>query len=143
MVHIVSLVKQYAALRSESTPPLFGDSMTLPIDELGKLVVRKRGNRGIRATAADIEVSPATLSRVENGHLPDLATFAKICRWLDVDPARFLGVDASGADASQNRAVAHFRKKSTVSPETAMSLGALILAAQRARQARAELMRGE
>jgi len=117
--------------------------MTLPIEELGKLVVRKRGSRGIRATAADIEVSPATLSRVENGHLPDLATFAKICRWLDVDPARFLGVEASGGDEPQKRAVAHFRKKSTVSPETATSLGALILAAQRARQARAELMRGE
>lgn len=117
--------------------------MTLPIEELGKLVARKRGSRGIRATAADIEVSPATLSRVENGHLPDLATFAKICRWLDVDPARFLGVEATGSDVSQKRAVAHFRKKATVSPETATSLGALILAAQRARQARAELMRGE
>lgn len=117
--------------------------MTLPIEELGKLVVRKRGSRGIRATAADIEVSPATLSRVENGHLPDLATFAKICRWLDVDPARFLGVKGSGGEPAQKRAVAHFRKKSTVSPETATSLGALILAAQRAREARAELVRGE
>jgi len=117
--------------------------MTLPIEQLGKLLVRKRGSRGIRATAAEIEVSPATLSRVENGHLPDLATFAKICRWLDVDPARFLGVKASGGEAPQKRTVAHFRKKSTVSPETAASLGALILAAQRARQARAELVRGE
>jgi len=117
--------------------------MTLPIEELGKLVVRKRGSRGIRATAADIEVSPATLSRVENGHLPDLATFAKICRWLDVDPARFLGVKGSSGEPPQKRAVAHFRKKPTVSPETATSLGALILAAQRAREARAELVRGE
>lgn len=117
--------------------------MTLPIEELGKLVVRKRGSRGIRATAADIEVSPATLSRVENGHLPDLATFAKICRWLDVNPARFLGVETSSDDAPQKRAVAHFRKKSTVSPETATSLGALILAAQLARQERAKLMLGE
>jgi len=117
--------------------------MILPIEELGKLLARKRGNRGIRATAAEIDVSPATLSRVENGHLPDLATFAKICRWLEVDPARFLGVKAGSVDAPQKRAVAHFRKKPTVSPETATSLGALILAAQRARQARAELMRGE
>lgn len=117
--------------------------MTLPIEELGKLVVRKRGSRGIRAAAAEIEVSPATLSRVENGNLPDLATFAKICRWLDVDPARFLGVETSSDEAPKKRAVAHFRKKATVSPETAKSLGALILAAQRARQARMELMLGE
>jgi transcriptional regulator with XRE-family HTH domain len=117
--------------------------MTLPIEELGKLVARKRGGRGIRATAAEIEVSPATLSRVENGHLPDLATFAKICRWLGVDPARFLGVNTQDTAVAPKRAVAHFRKKSTVSPETATSLGALILAAQRARQARSELARGE
>ena len=117
--------------------------MTLPIEELGKLVVRKRGTRGIRAAAAEIEVSPATLSRVENGNLPDLATFAKICRWLDVDPARFLGVETNSDQAPKRRAVAHFRKKPTVSPETAKSLGALILAAQRARQARMELMLGE
>jgi len=121
----------------------FGEAMDLPIEELAKLVARKRGSRGIRATATEIEVSPATLSRVENGHLPDLATFAKICRWLDVDPARFLGVNSSAGEVTEKRAVAHFRKKPTVSPETATSLGALILAAQRARQARAELARGD
>lgn len=117
--------------------------MTLPIEDLGKLIVRKRGGRGIRATAADIDVSPATLSRVENGHLPDLATFAKICRWLEVDPARFLGVATETGGVTVKKAVAHFRKKPTVSAETATSLGALILAAQRAREARAELLRGE
>lgn len=117
--------------------------MTLPIEELGRLIARKRGTRGIRAAAADADVSPATLSRVENGNLPDLATFAKICRWLDVDPARFLGVQREASHPSPNRAVAHFRKSATVSKETATSLGALILAAQRARQVRAELERGE
>lgn len=117
--------------------------MTLPIEELGRLIARKRGSRGIRAAAAEAEVSPATLSRVENGNLPDLATFAKICRWLDVDPARFLGVKRESPALSPSRAVAHFRKKPTVAKETAASLGALILAAQRARQAKAELERGE
>jgi transcriptional regulator with XRE-family HTH domain len=117
--------------------------MTLPIEELGRLITRRRGLRGIRAAAAEAGVSPATLSRVENGNLPDLATFAKICRWLDVDPARFLGVERGEALQVQSKAVAHFRKKPTVSKETATSLGALILAAQRARRARAELERGE
>lgn len=116
--------------------------MALPIEELGRLIARKRGSRGIRAAAAEAGVSPATLSRVENGNLPDLATFAKICRWLGVDPARFLGVEREVSQV-QKKAVAHFRKKSTVSKETAASLGALILAAQRARQARAELERGD
>lgn len=117
--------------------------MTLPIEELGQLITRKRGARGIRAAAAEAEVSPATLSRVENGNLPDLATFAKICRWLGVDPARFLGVEKDTGVVASERAVAHFRKKATVSKETATSLGALILSAQRARHARAQLERGE
>lgn len=114
--------------------------MTLPIAELGRLITRKRAGLGIRSAAAQAEVSPATLSRVENGHLPDLATFAKICRWLEVDPAQFLGIERPDGDEAPNRAVVHFRKKSTVLPETANSLGALILAAQRARKARSDLL---
>ncbi|WP_081974451.1 helix-turn-helix domain-containing protein [Sphingomonas taxi] len=117
--------------------------MTLPIEELGRLIARKRGGRGIRAAAAEADVSPATLSRVENGNLPDLGTFAKICRWLEVDPAKFLGVERPAGQAATKRAVAHFRKKPTVSAETATSLGALILAAQNARRARSELTSGD
>ncbi|ARR53319.1 transcriptional regulator [Rhizorhabdus wittichii DC-6] len=114
--------------------------MALPIEELGRLMLQKRGSRGIRAAAAEAEISPATMSRVENGNVPDLATFAKICRWLGVDPATFLGVEASAAPTSRP-AVVHFRKKKTVSADTAQSLAELILAAQRAKDARLELMR--
>lgn len=104
------------------------DQPHLPIEELGRLISRKREGRGIRAAALEANVSPATLSRVENGNIPDLATFAKICRWLDVDPAQFLGVHSSKSE--ERPAVVHFRKKKTVSTDTATSLGALILAAQ-------------
>ncbi|MBB2708161.1 MULTISPECIES: helix-turn-helix domain-containing protein [Rhizobium] len=119
-----------------------GETMTLPIAELARLITRKRAGLGIRSAAAQADVSAATLSRVENGHLPDLATFAKICRWLNVDPAQFLGLEKAQADEPSNRAVVHFRKKPTVLPETATSLGALILAAQRARRARSDLAGG-
>ncbi|QCI93870.1 helix-turn-helix domain-containing protein [Novosphingobium sp. EMRT-2] len=105
------------------------DQGRLPIEELGRLISRKREGRGIRAAALEANVSPATLSRVENGNVPDLATFAKICRWLEIDPAQFLGVETSTAQ-EERPAVVHFRKKKTVSTDTATSLGALILAAQ-------------
>ncbi|MBN8816061.1 MAG: helix-turn-helix transcriptional regulator [Sphingomonas sp.] len=104
------------------------DQGRLPIQELGRLISRKREGRGIRTAALEANVSPATLSRVENGNVPDLATFAKICRWLEIDPAQFLGVETR--TANERPAVVHFRKKKTVSPDTATSLGALILAAQ-------------
>jgi transcriptional regulator with XRE-family HTH domain len=127
------------AVRSQATS-LSGEFMALPIEELGRLMLQKRGSRGIRAAAAEAEISPATMTRVENGNVPDLATFAKICRWLGVDPATFLGVDAP-AHAAPRPAVVHFRKKKTVSVDTAQSLAELILAAQKAKDARLELMR--
>jgi transcriptional regulator with XRE-family HTH domain len=114
--------------------------MTLPIQDLGRLIAKKRGSRGIRSAAAEAGVSSATLSRVENGNVPDLATFAKICRWLEVDPAIFLGVETNETPAQQP-AIVHFRKKKTFSPETASSLAELILAAQRAKDARLALLK--
>jgi transcriptional regulator with XRE-family HTH domain len=112
--------------------------MQLSIEELGRLITVRRGGQGVRAAADEVGVSPATLSRVENGHMPDLETFAKICKWLERDPREFLGLDIENERASQ--AVVHFRKKKTVTPETAAALGELILTAQRAIRARAQLI---
>ena len=106
------------------------------LDQLGQLVAEKRGSRGLRATAAEIGISAATLSRVEQRHLPDLGNFTKICRWLGVDPSTILGLGDFGRD----RAVAavHFRKAQTMKLETAKALADMILAAQRAMMAREE-----
>ena len=46
--------------------------MALTIDDFGRLLAKKRGIRGVRAAALDAGVTPATYSRVENGHMPDL-----------------------------------------------------------------------
>lgn len=113
--------------------------MTIPIEELGRRIVLRRGKMGVRAAAADVGVSPATLSRIENGQMPDLHTFAKICRWLELDPGDFLGMSAKRSDAPS--ASVHFRKKRTVSQDTASSLAEMILAAQRALRAREQLVR--
>ena len=105
--------------------------------QLGKLVSEKRGPLGLRATAAEIGISPATLSRVEQGHLPDLGNFTKICRWLDMDPSTILGLDDVGKDKPV--AAVHFRKSQTMKLETAKALADMILAAQRAMVARQEM----
>lgn len=104
--------------------------MSLQIQKLGARIVEHRGPSGVRAAAAEIGVSSATLSRIENGHVPDLGTFAKICAWLEEDPAVFLGIEA-------NRSVrpppsVHMRKKNTTSVDTATALGAMIVAVQNA-----------
>lgn len=107
------------------------------LETLGQLVADRRGSHGVRATATKIGISPATLSRVENGHLPDLENFRKICRWLKVDPSLVLGFDADVG--SQPIAAVHFRKKQTMELETASALADMILAAQRALIAREKL----
>ena len=96
---------------------------------LAQLVAQKRGKVGIRTTAREIGVSPATLSRVENGQLPDLANFAKLCQWLEVDPASILGFNPD--DLDRHTVAVHFRSRQTMAVETAAALQDLILAAQR------------
>lgn len=102
----------------------------MTLESLGRLVTKKRGERGIRAAAKEIGISPSTLSRVENGHLPDLENFRKICVWLDIDPTSVVGRTRTGART--NVARAHFKKDGAIRQETAVALAELILAAQRA-----------
>ena len=103
------------------------------LSNIGHLIRDTRAERGIREVAKDIGISSATLSRVENGRLPDLATFSKICRWLQIDPGEILGCK----ETSQNKVVsepssafAHLRAEKTQSPEAAAALAEMILAAQ-------------
>ncbi|MCI1189888.1 helix-turn-helix domain-containing protein [Hymenobacter sp. DH14] len=59
---------------------------------LAEAIIRHREARKLtgRAASAEMEnVSPSTLSRIERGNLPDLDTYMRICRWLNVDPAHF------------------------------------------------------
>ena len=46
--------------------------MSLRLSELKTLVLEKRGASGVRAAAAEVGISPATFSRIENGHMHDL-----------------------------------------------------------------------
>lgn len=112
----------------------------ITIEQLGPMLKDRRGNRGIRAVAAEIGVSIATLSRVETGKQPDLDTFSKICRWLSIDPGEVLGCGLSSERNATGHALrtagvaayAHFRAEKALKPETAQHLGALILAVQQA-----------
>ena len=98
------------------------------LENLGRLVQEKRGDRGVREVARAIGISHATLSRVERGHLPDLENYQKICKWLGVDITSVAGLPKQ-APAGKVPQI-HFRKKATVSPQTAQALAQMILAAQ-------------
>jgi transcriptional regulator with XRE-family HTH domain len=53
----------------------------------------KRGTRSLRNIVSELEgVSLSTLSRIENGKMPDVETFLSLCNWLDVLPDDFIKV---------------------------------------------------
>jgi transcriptional regulator with XRE-family HTH domain len=89
--------------------------------------------------AAEIGVSPATLTRVEGGRVPDLGTFSKVCIWLKVNPADFLDIPAavvSDATAVPDNeatlaAAVHLRAEQALPATAASDLAQLIVAAHR------------
>jgi transcriptional regulator with XRE-family HTH domain len=106
----------------------------LTLSAMGKLVRDKRGARRLRDAAGEIGISPATLMRIENGRVPDVDTFAKVCRWLGIDPGQFLGFEAPPAGAVRSpsaeppvRISAHFRAERLPKPETAAALARMLL----------------
>ena len=103
---------------------------------LGALLRERRGGRGIRDVAKEIGVSPATLTRIEAGRLPDLLTFRKICAWLKINPADVLGIPTQqGSDnvvgEVPSEAAVHLRADQALPPAAASDLAQLIVFAHR------------
>jgi transcriptional regulator with XRE-family HTH domain len=103
------------------------------LSKLGTMVRKKRGEAKLRDTAEVIGISAATLMRVENGRIPDVATFGKLCNWLGENPADFLGYKDESAKAKSENSVlsisAHFKADETPKPETVNALAKMILLA--------------
>ena len=54
------------------------------------LVRAKRGRRGLRQVTLEQGISASTISRIENGSIPDLDTFLAVCDWLKICPCEFI-----------------------------------------------------
>lgn len=100
----------------------------LMLQTLGPKVAEKRGTSGVRETARKIGINHSTLLRIENGLLPDLETFGKLCKWLEVDPSLFLEIKPTVSEKTDF----------TIRPETANALADLIVTAHRAMMAMEE-----
>ncbi len=113
--------------------------MKISLENLSLILKERRGGRGIREVAKEIKISPATLSRIEQGKQPDLDTFSKICAWLNVDPGDILGVVNTETNYTQQttcdqRVMVHYKAKQTISPDTAKKLSELIIQVQQSIQ---------
>jgi transcriptional regulator with XRE-family HTH domain len=99
----------------------------IDIRQLAALFKAKRGKRGLRTVAEEIGgVSASTLSRVEQGKLPDLDTFVRICRWLEVSTDRFLPSTENAPQTVPQLIVAHLRADRNLDPSTAEALVTMI-----------------
>ena len=98
--------------------PATGGAMVakVSLQNLGTIVREKRGDRALRAVAADIGTSAPTLSRIEAGKMPDLQTFGKLCRWLEIDPASLLGGVARAQRARKRVSQSHISRPSEKLP---------------------------
>lgn len=114
------------------------------LSNLGTLVRKRRGHGKLRETAKEIGISAATLMRVESGRIPDVATFGRLCQWLDVDPASFLGFQGKGEEEPQPTLVsAHLKLDSAPKPKTLNALSKMILIAMRMQGVTREIESGE
>jgi transcriptional regulator with XRE-family HTH domain len=93
---------------------------TLNTELLAGMLKSKRGDKGLRSLAEEIgNVSAATLSRIEQGKLPDVDTFIKLCKWLNVPSDSFITNESKRKPVSnKEQVVAHLRAERELSRET-------------------------
>lgn len=83
---------------------------------------------GLREASKAIgEISPATLSRIEQGNLPDVETYMLLCTWLDVS-ADFFKPDQPFLESSKEEAeiIGHLRLSKAMPKNVADSLITMI-----------------
>jgi transcriptional regulator with XRE-family HTH domain len=107
--------------------------MTEPMStkDFCRMILQKRGRRGVRAVAKEIGISFATLSRMERGRAPRVDTLKKICVWLRIDPGQVLGMTGPSPAAERSRVQLAVKQGRVLEPKTTRDLGRLISVAHR------------
>jgi transcriptional regulator with XRE-family HTH domain len=101
-------------------------STTLNTTKLADMLRSKRGNKGLRAVADEIgKISAPTLSRIEQGKVPDVETFIVLCNWLQVPTDTFI-ITNNANTSYKDQALAHLRADRELSPETINMLTRMI-----------------
>lgn len=67
--------------------------------------------------------------RIEEGRLPDLETFTKICHWLGRDPSELLGFTDRPRDSGPVTITGHFRADRFANSDTVAALAEMLVKA--------------
>lgn len=91
----------------------------------------RRGDLGLRDAADQIgEISASTLSRIENGKIPDMDVFLRLCDWMGLPASTFLREpDLSRAGATPTVIEAHLRADKELDESTAEAIAKMVKAA--------------
>lgn len=103
-----------------------GEVERLDIAELGRLLRERRGALSLRQAAAEAGVSYSTLSRVEAGAQPDLASFTLLCAWLGVPPSRFFTPVVEREISPLDQAITHLRTDPNLPAEAADQISSVL-----------------
>ncbi len=99
----------------------------LDLQIFADLVRHKRSNKGLREISSVTGVSASTLSRIENGKIPDIDTFLAVCDWLEIPPAEFIkNTKNKGKKDDYSTICAFLRTDGRLKPEVADALCVLI-----------------
>ncbi len=84
---------------------------------------RKRKNLSLRQAAEEIgEISPSTLSRIERGATPDLATVDRLIGWLGLERNAVFHAAPSNAQSTPRKVEVLLRADKKLDPRTAKTL---------------------
>jgi len=93
----------------------------------------ERQARGLswRQLAAEAEVSPSTLTRMQQGKSPDVNTFSSLTAWLNIPAERFYAEQGSKPAKDDPMAVVStlLRGKKNMNPKAVAALTELVTAA--------------
>ncbi len=101
------------------------------VDMFTARIKAKRAGMGLRETANQIgKISASTLSRVENGKIPDTETFLRICDWLGELPDTFIISDQQSAGGDTMEIIeAHLRADKSLDEASAEAIAKMLRAA--------------
>lgn len=100
----------------------------LNADALSADLRRRREETGqsVRQAANSAEVSFMTLSRVESGSQPDLATFLKLCAWLGNPPETYLFRGPERKRSTVDDVTRHLRADPRLKPDAAARIADVV-----------------
>ena len=107
-------------------------SSQLDMDLFTAYLKSRRGAMGLREAVLDIgDISPATLSRIENGRIPDMDVFLRLCDWIGLPAETFLKREADISDAPKTIEVieAHLRADRNLDSDAAEAIAKMVKAA--------------